>query len=59
MKREEQSPGIDPADYPDLTNGLSDAEVESTLNDLSLEDLNELNKLLDDANNGPIDLEGK
>ncbi|KAL7741513.1 hypothetical protein ACLKA6_000827 [Drosophila palustris] len=57
VKRNEQSPGIDPADYPDLTNGLSDAEVESTLNGLSLEDLNELNKLLDDANNGPIDLE--
>ncbi|XP_030079208.1 uncharacterized protein LOC111603521 isoform X2 [Drosophila hydei] len=47
---------LDPAEYPDLTNGLSDAEVESTLNGLSLDDLNALNKLLDDAGNGPFDL---
>ncbi|ALC40060.1 CG31805 [Drosophila busckii] len=45
----------EPVNYPDLTNGLSDAEVESTLNGLSLEDLNALNKLLDDANNGPME----
>lgn len=49
---------METAEYPDLTNGLSDAEVESTLNGLSLEDLNALNKLLDDAGNGPFDLEG-
>lgn len=49
---------LDPAEYPDLTNGLSDAEVESTLNGLSLDDLNALNKLLDDAGNGPFDLKG-
>ncbi|XP_051858982.1 uncharacterized protein LOC117565328 isoform X1 [Drosophila albomicans] len=54
---QENRVALDPADYPDLTNGLSDAEVESTLNGLSLEDLNALNKLLDDANNGPVELE--
>ncbi|XP_030565024.1 uncharacterized protein LOC115765540 isoform X2 [Drosophila novamexicana] len=52
-----QHAALDPADYPDLTHGLSDAEVESTLNGLSLDDLNALNKLLDDAGNGPFDLE--
>ncbi|EDW75481.2 uncharacterized protein Dwil_GK23879 [Drosophila willistoni] len=36
----------DPADYPDLTSGLSNAEIEATLNDLSLNDLNSLDKLL-------------
>ncbi|XP_032592185.1 putative mediator of RNA polymerase II transcription subunit 26 [Drosophila grimshawi] len=48
---------LNSADFGDLTNGLSDAEVESTLNGLSLDDLNALNKLLDDAGNGPFDLE--
>ncbi|XP_017086655.2 interaptin isoform X1 [Drosophila eugracilis] len=38
----------DPADYPDLTNGLTDAEVQESLQDLTLEDLNSLNKLLDE-----------
>ncbi|XP_043643061.1 uncharacterized protein LOC122613109 isoform X2 [Drosophila teissieri] len=38
----------DPADYPDLTTGLSDAEVQESLKDLSLDDLNSLNKLLDE-----------
>lgn len=54
----ERNGGLEPADYPDLTNGLTDAEVESTLNGLSLDDLNELNKLLDDAGDGPFDLKG-
>lgn len=56
--KQEHQPSLETAEYPDLTNGLSDAEVESTLNGLSLEDLNALNKLLDDAGNGPFDLEG-
>ncbi|EDW90206.2 uncharacterized protein LOC6529492 isoform X1 [Drosophila yakuba] len=38
----------DPADYPDLTNGLSDAEVQESLKDLTLDDLNSLDKLLDE-----------
>uniref|UniRef100_A0A6P4FJ98 Trichohyalin isoform X2 n=1 Tax=Drosophila rhopaloa TaxID=1041015 RepID=A0A6P4FJ98_DRORH len=38
----------DPADYPDLTNGLTDAEVQESLEDLTLDDLNSLNKLLDE-----------
>ncbi|EDW55527.1 GM17147 [Drosophila sechellia] len=38
----------DPADYPDLTNGLTDAEVQESLKDLTLDDLNSLNKLLDE-----------
>jgi len=38
----------DPADYPDLTNGLTDAEVQESLQDLSLDDLNSLDKLLDE-----------
>jgi len=58
VKQDEKRSAIDPADYPDLTNGLSDAEVVSTLNGLSLDELNELNELLDDANNGPTNLEG-
>ncbi|XP_068146656.1 high mobility group nucleosome-binding domain-containing protein 5 [Drosophila tropicalis] len=41
----------DPADYPDLTSGLSNAEIEATLNDLSLGDLNSLDKLLDENGN--------
>nr|XP_043069693.1 uncharacterized protein LOC108132302 [Drosophila bipectinata] len=36
------------SEYPDLTNGLTDAEVQATLQDLSLEDLNSLEKLLDE-----------
>ncbi|XP_037708481.1 uncharacterized protein LOC119546343 isoform X2 [Drosophila subpulchrella] len=39
---------FDPADYPDLTNGLTDAEVQESLQDLSLDDLNSLDKLLDE-----------
>ncbi|KQS61987.1 uncharacterized protein LOC6549559 isoform X1 [Drosophila erecta] len=38
----------DPADYPDLTTGLTDAEVQESLKDLTLDDLNSLNKLLDE-----------
>lgn len=40
----------DPSEYPDLINGLTDAEVQATLQDLSLEDLNSLEKLLDEHN---------
>ncbi|XP_052851922.1 trichohyalin isoform X2 [Drosophila gunungcola] len=38
----------EPADYPDLTNGLTDAEVQQSLEDLTLDDLDSLNKLLDE-----------
>ncbi|XP_041566159.1 trichohyalin isoform X3 [Drosophila elegans] len=38
----------EPADYPDLTNGLTDDEVQLSLEDLTLDDLNSLNKLLDE-----------
>ncbi|XP_050741395.1 uncharacterized protein LOC108033620 isoform X2 [Drosophila biarmipes] len=38
----------DPADYPDLINGLTDAEVQESLQDLTLDDLNSLDKLLDE-----------
>ncbi|XP_041631510.1 bromodomain-containing protein DDB_G0280777 isoform X2 [Drosophila kikkawai] len=42
----------DPADYPDLTHGLTDAEVRETLNDLTLEDLKSVDHLiLENADN--------
>ncbi|XP_070071332.1 uncharacterized protein [Drosophila takahashii] len=46
--KELTAPLADPADYPDLTNGLSDAEVQESLEDLTLDDLNSLDKLLDE-----------
>ncbi|XP_017056482.2 putative uncharacterized protein DDB_G0279653 [Drosophila ficusphila] len=42
------APLSEPADYPDLTNGLSDDEVQESLQDLTLDDLNSLDKLLDE-----------
>ncbi|XP_044572005.1 uncharacterized protein LOC6497928 isoform X2 [Drosophila ananassae] len=45
------APLADPSEYPDLTNGLTDAEVQATLQDLSLEDLNSLEELLDEHSN--------
>jgi len=51
----------DPADYPDLTNGLTDAEVQESLKDLTLDDLNSLNKLLDErlGREEDVDSDGK
>ncbi|BFF95240.1 uncharacterized protein DMAD_12689 [Drosophila madeirensis] len=41
----------DPHNYPDLTAGLSDGEVRSALDGLSLEDLTRLDRLLDEHSN--------
>lgn len=55
------APLTDPADYPDLTNGLTDAEVQESLKDLTLDDLNSLNKLLDErlGREEDVDSDGK
>ncbi|XP_022221338.2 uncharacterized protein LOC111073364 isoform X2 [Drosophila obscura] len=41
----------EPHNYPDLTAGLTDGEVQAALDGLSLEDLNRLDRLLDEHSN--------